>query len=335
MSFNILISGMGSIGQRHCKNVQELGERELAVCDPFNKNCPAGAQHFNDYEDALRMFKPNVVLVCSPTNLHIPQALRAVQMGCHVFIEKPLSYSMDGVKEMEEEAHKRHLTTMVACNMRFHSGPVCIKRLIDEKCIGDVLSVRISTGSYLPRWKRETSHTEAYSADTKQGGAALDCIHEIDLALWYAGPAEVIGTASRDAASIGLPGIDGLHEVILRHASGTLSSIHMNFIQQDKRRTQMIIGTTGTLYWEYRGFKDQKLEYYGSDGNLQETHLHNETFDPNRMYLDELTHFFTCVEQKKPTGSTIKEARNALEIALHLKRRSISSPDPIRAYGRR
>lgn len=344
MSHRILISGMGSIGQRHLKNLQVLGMKDLAVFDPIETELPlpagrslgegwsltlplGGRETFDDYEDALRTFKPNVVFICSPTNLHVPQALQAAQAGCHVFIEKPLSYSMDGITELEKEVNKRNLTTMVGCNMRFHPGPALIKRLIDDGRIGEVLSARLSTGSYLPRWKRERPYRETYSADPGQGGAALDCIHEIDLMLWYLGPAKLVGSASLNASNIGLSQTDGLHEFILEHRSGAVSSTHLNFIQQDKRRTQTIIGTMGTLYWEYRGHEDQKLERYGSDGNLQETYLQDEKFDTNTMYLDELKHFFECVECKKPTGCTITSAREALDIALRIKRRCVLSPD--------
>ena len=86
--------------------------------------------------DAVWALEPAVVIITAPTELHLPLALAAVRHGAHIFIEKPLSHSMDGLELLDAEARQKGLVTMVGCNMRFHPGPATVRRLLEEKALG-------------------------------------------------------------------------------------------------------------------------------------------------------------------------------------------------------
>ena len=121
--------------------------------------------------------------------------------------------------------------------MRFHPGPAAVRRLLKDGAIGDLISYRLHTGSYLPLWRPHQDYRQSYSASEETGGAILDCIHELDLALWYAGPAQLIAAKHLPARSIGLQ-TDGLAEILLQHDIGNrIGSIHLNFIERDYRRS--------------------------------------------------------------------------------------------------
>ena len=191
----VAVLGCGSIGRRHLGNLRTLGLTDLIACDPSPEVCRALREELHvpcvtSWEE-VRRAEPEVVLVASPTALHQEQAQAAAQAGCHLFIEKPLAASREGLDALLLEADRRRLVTMVACNMRFHPGPMAVKRLLDGDAIGQPLSARIQTGSYLPRWRPAHDYRQSYSASPEQGGAILDCIHEIDLALWFFGPARL------------------------------------------------------------------------------------------------------------------------------------------------
>ena len=129
---------------------------------------------------------------------------------------------------------------------------VRVRRLLGEGAIGRVIAARIHTGSYLPEWRPGTDYRRSYSASsTRGGGAILDCIHEIDLALWYFGPGVLSASATVPAHTLGLE-VEGLAEILIRHDSGVLSSVHLNFIQRDYQRECRIIGTAGTLSWTFQ-----------------------------------------------------------------------------------
>ena len=274
-----------------------------------------GVRVFQGEQEAFQSAKPDLVFVCSPTALHVSQALRAVEEGAHVFIEKPLSHTMESVRELLEKARTGKRVVMVGCNMRFHPGHAAIHRFLAEGAIGSPVAARISYGGYLPSWRPGQDYRKSYSASPEQGGAVLDCIHEIDLALWHFGPAEVSGSAVLPATAIGLE-TDGLAEILLRHASGVLSSVHVNFIQREFRRTCSVIGTDGSLTWDCtRG----SVERFGTDGNLAETIAQPAGWETDTMYRDELRHFLAAAEEGKiPTGS-LQEASAALAVALAVR----------------
>ena len=323
-SLSVLVSGVGSIGRRHVSNLRTLGVQQLAVSDPSAASLSAAEQEWSvdgiaDYGEAIRSVKPDVVFVCSPTSLHVPQALEAVKAGAHVFIEKPLSCSMEGVDELCRIADVQSLTTMVGSNMRFHPGPRKIKELIDGGAVGTVLSSRIRTASYLPRWRREIPYRESYSASKKEGGAVLDCIHEIDLALWYFGPATVLSSATVPAQSIGL-GVEGAAEMLLRHDSNVLSSLHVSFIQHNWVRSCEVVGTEGTIVWDLdRDFVRHRLDMYGNDGALQESFPVPGGWDRNRMYLEEIEHFLSAVSAGARSCAPVSAGKLALQIALQVR----------------
>lgn len=328
-SHTVLVSGAGSMGQRHVRNLHALGITELAFSDP---HLPEDAERlaakldiklYPDFQKALLSVNPDIVFLCAPTQLHVPQALDAVRTGAHLFIEKPLSYSLADVERLCSLVEEKGCITMVGCNMRYHPGAKQVKEWIDSGAIGEVISARVFAGSYLPRWRRKIGYKESYSADPDQGGAALDCVHEIDLALWYFGFASLRHSITLPAANINLS-VDGLLEMLLLHKSGVLSSIHLNFIQQDYRRGCQIIGSKGTIYWTIRvppGLEKCEedracVELYGANGERRECIFDDPEWDRNSMYLEEIEHFLTCIDKEMHTSCPLSHGKEALKIAL-------------------
>src|SRR5487761_1951170 len=312
----IAILGCGSIGRRHLRNLVTLGQTDLLAFDPQSEAreqvlAETGVRVCATTAEVWRE-APDAALITSPSNLHVPLALEAAQHGCDLFIEKPLSSTLDGLDELQSEVQSRELITMVGCNMRFHPGPAAVKALLDQAEIGAVLSARIQSGSYLPRWRPQSDYRQSYSASTEWGGAILDCIHEIDLALWYFGPASLLAAVRLPAQSLGLE-TDGLAEMLLRHEAGVLSSVHLNFVQRDSRRGCQIIGTTGTIYWD---FSERVVKIFGEDGALSEAISEPPGWDANQMYLDEVKHFLQAVKTRQPTMNPVAGGVAALKIAL-------------------
>src|SRR3989344_4844 len=327
----ILVSGAGSIGRRHLKNLHAEGVTDLACADPHIDPAQVailqdqmGAQCFPDFQEALSTFKPTVVFICSPTIMHVEQALEAAQAGCHLFIEKPLSHTLEDIEDLEKEVEKRNLTAMVACNMRFHPGPAAIKKLLSERRIGDVLSARIHAGSFLPSWQPNRDYKVRYSADPLQGGAILDCIHEIDLALWFFGAAKLAGAAPLPATSIGLS-VEGLAEIILHHDTGAVASIHLNFLQRNNRRSCEVVGTEGTIEWDVH---TSQVNVYGGDGVLVESIPLSMGWEDHPAYELEIEHFLQVVGNGTVPMCSLADGRAALEIALAAREASLQNVSP-------
>jgi predicted dehydrogenase len=316
-SIRVAVLGCGSIGRRHLTNLRALGQPDICAFDPDSTardiaGSRFGVPVFAALEDVWR-WGPSAVLVASPSVRHVDQALEAARQGCHLFVEKPLGHSLDGVAPLQEVVRELGLITMVGCNMRFHPGPRTVKSLVDAGAIGDVLSARLETGSFLPAWRPGTDYTRSYSADLVQGGAVLDCIHEIDLALWLSGPATLAAATVRRARSIDLE-VDGLAELLLTHAGGSISSVHLNFIQRDYHRTCHVIGSEGTLYWDF-----SLPLVVRRTGSGVDRHELPADWDVNSMYVDEMSHFLGSVKCHAPTICPLDQGASALSIALEAR----------------
>jgi predicted dehydrogenase len=106
----IAIIGMGSIGQRHYRNLKKLGYSNVQGWDSdLTKGSPV------DWG-----WKPDVALVCTPPDSHVDYGFLAVSMGVKgLFIEKPLADSMQSVSALIEHAKSHGVITMVGCNWRW------------------------------------------------------------------------------------------------------------------------------------------------------------------------------------------------------------------------
>jgi predicted dehydrogenase len=322
-SLRILVLGCGSIGQRHIKNLISLKAGEIIAYDISESQrqtvkANLGVEVVDTLDEAWEL-QPQVGLITSSTQTHVQLALQAAEHGCHLFIEKPLSHSLEGVDQLLSEIEARQLLTMVGCNMRFHPGPAMVKCLLDVGTIGQVIAARIQTGSYLPQWRPWQDYRQSYSASPEWGGAILDCIHEIDLALWYLGPAQLFAAAHLPAQTIELE-TDGLVEIILHHASGALSNVHLNFVQRDYRRTCQIIGSEGTIYWD---FSDRLVRVFGAEGELKATYPEPEGWQVNQMYLAELEHFLQAVQNGSQTVNPVSGGVAVLKLALAARQMKI------------
>jgi predicted dehydrogenase len=316
----VAIIGAGSIGYRHLQNLDRLGIEQLFVCDA-NRELLARrkSEHPNwkFYAELSEMAAeaPEAAVVASPSALHEEHTRQVLAWGCAVFVEKPLSPTLQGMERLAQQAKERDIVTLVACNMRFHPGPARVRELLNERVIGDLIFYRIHTGSYLPGWRPDQDYRQSYSASVETGGAILDCIHELDLALWYAGPAELSAAKHIPGRAIGLE-TDGLAEILLYHESGTLGSVHLNFIERDYRRSCLCVGTEGTLEWI---FDKPEVVKYGQSSKETVRHSLPVDWQINDMYVDEMRHFLDCVAEGRPTQNSIADSLPCLRLALQAR----------------
>src|SRR4051794_34990129 len=102
---SILIVGVGSIGERHLRCFKATGRVEVGLCElnPVLRKTVAEryqvANVFGELEPALEQ-KHDAVVVCTPAHLHVPLALTIAKAGAHLFIEKPLSTSLEDISAL-------------------------------------------------------------------------------------------------------------------------------------------------------------------------------------------------------------------------------------------
>jgi predicted dehydrogenase len=320
----VLVVGCGSIGRRHLRNLKSLGVPTLLAVDSREDRRQqaaneSGATAMPTLAEALDK-KPACVLVATPSASHMIIALEAARHGCHLFVEKPLSHTMDHVDELIDLAARQRLVTMVACNYRFDPGLNMLKNLIDEGAVGTVISVRSEFGFYLPQSHPYEDYRETYPAqEVLGGGVILDRTHELDYLRWIFG--DVADCACfYDKRSHLQINTEDVAEALLRFKSGVIASLHLDYIEREYRCMARIIGDQGTIEW---AFFPHRLRLYSSQTKEWKILLDEPKPDLNEMYMAELQHFLDAVKKQSPTCHPLVEGKRLLELLLRLKQREI------------
>jgi len=314
----ILVVGCGSIGRRHARVLQEIGVSNLAVCDPAQGPRQA-IQHdlsikegYADLEEALQ-HGFEAVFICSPPAFHVPQARLAIEAGCDVFMEKPLSDQMEGVNELIALADKKERLLMVGLCMRYHQGLLRVKQLVDEGAIGRLVSVRAMVGVYLPNLRPGVDYRQVYIAQPG-GGVTLDYLHEIDFVQWIVNAPVGQVFAFTDQLSEVEMQADDTAEILLKFNNNVLASIHLDVFQRAKRRQSEFMGTTGTIIIDLADWRECTIQIYRADRGQWET----ETVPMERddLFLAEDRAFLRCVATRENPPLDGRIGQTSLRIAL-------------------
>ncbi|MBW8000460.1 MAG: Gfo/Idh/MocA family oxidoreductase [Planctomycetes bacterium] len=318
---SFIFFGTGSIGQRHIRNLKSLGidSKNIYIYEPNNELAEKVSKEHGVVpvdDGSLWSNKYSVAFVTNPNSMHFDTALAAAKHGCHLFIEKPLATSLDGLDELLDIAKQKNLISIVGCNMRFHPGPAKVKQLLDEKVIGRILSGHVETGSFLPGWRPWQDYKESYSARKDLGGGCvLDCIHEIDLTCWYFGIPQDLKSYVSNTGFIGIE-CEDVADILMRYEDGFSCFVHIDYIQQTYERKCRIVGEKGTIWWDTNA---GEVKVYLAADNSFTKYCEPIDYDDGEAYVEELKHFLDCVDKKVQTQNSIFSAVEILKTALKAK----------------
>lgn len=313
-----VIVGYGSIGRRHAQNLFSLGVREIFFLR-HKKRGVLPAHHFVDIQSVLDR-KPDFAIIANPTSAHIPLALAFAKAGMNLFVEKPLSHTMRGVRELMAAARAKKLVTMVGYNFRFHPQLQYIKKILDGNGIGKVVSGRASAGQYLPDWHPEEDYARGYAARRALGGGViLTLIHEIDYLSWLLGEPQRVFCMDGKLSGLALDTED-VADILIKYRGGAHGAVHLDYVQRAPRRTLEIIGTEGTILWDYDA---GTLRLYRAKEKKWRTHTLPRAFTRNTMFLLEMKHFLDCVRHGRQTEIPFAEGARSLATALAAKKSSV------------
>ncbi len=179
---NIIVIGCGNMGTSHARayhkldgfNIVGLVDRNRDNLDRLTKemgNYPT----FVDFDEALAETKPDAVCVATYPGTHAEFAIKALESGAHVFVEKPIAETIEDANAVVEAAQKANKKVVVGYILRHHPG---WKQFIDvATTLGKPLVMRMnlnqqSTGK---EWKVHRSIMEAMSP-------IVDCgVHYVDV----------------------------------------------------------------------------------------------------------------------------------------------------------
>ena len=150
-----MIAGLGSIGRRHLRHLQALGQNDLLLYRTHKSTLSdddlAGIPVETDLQAALAR-QPDAVIVSNPTALHLDVAIPAAEAGCHILLEKPVSHSLDGLDQLQKTAQESGSRILVGFQFRYHPGLQQIAEILQSGQVGRPISFRAHWGEYLPAW---------------------------------------------------------------------------------------------------------------------------------------------------------------------------------------
>lgn len=279
----VVFFGLGSIGQRHAKILLSDYKHDLYAFRSCINSVPneLGIKELKSW-DEVKELKPDVAFITNPTSLHIETAIHCANLGCKLFIEKPIGKDTDKLDELIDLVKKNNLVTYVAYNLRFN--PV-IKKLKDYLNIHKPLYVRVVCTSFLPTWRPKVDHLKSYSANANMGGGAvLDLSHEIDYVDYLLGNIkEIKGSFSR-LSNVTVDAED--YADILISSEDVPLNIHIDFLSQLRQRYIQIDFTGLTVVGDLIGAEIKEYEKEGLKNNFQ------LPYERGQEYKEQIKYFF-------------------------------------------
>ncbi|MBI2205301.1 MAG: Gfo/Idh/MocA family oxidoreductase [Candidatus Rokubacteria bacterium] len=292
-----LVVGGGSIGKRHLRNLVASGRTAAVVETREDRRADIASKHpgtatFATLDAALEHGRFRTAFICVPTAYHLVPAMRLARERVHIVMEKPVSHTLDGIPDLLDIAAANGVVGMTGFCMRFFPPLQKAKALIDDGAIGRIVTARSLTAVYLPNWHPWEDYRTFYMAKRSLGGGVLlDECHAFDWMQWLCGPIRgvfsVLGTLSDLEVET-----DDVCEVIARFGDQTLGSIHLDMVDHSMRSEVELIGTESTIVVDLEG---QTVRRFDRATRTWEVHAFEPGYD--RMYVDELEHFFSCVER--------------------------------------
>ncbi len=187
------------------------GLRVSAVCDLNRKFArraatAAGAACYHDAKEMMGAENLDAVAIIATAHAHYPLARLAAEHGLHVLIEKPLTiHDREGGK-LVKLFERKGLLLAVTFTYRYVDTTRKMKRMIDDKVIGDLCEIRhIAWGGFPAKYKAGTDqrkkYDELYNDDIR--GILFDCgVHTMDLFRWFSGQ-EIVRFAGMGARHMG------------------------------------------------------------------------------------------------------------------------------------
>ncbi len=306
-----MIVGLGSIGQKHLKNIISLGYKNLTLVD--SDQAKLSSRQFLDYgkytnfNQALSKEKVDVVIICTRPSSHIEIANKSLQNNCDVFIEKPLSNETAKIKSLIDVARKNKRIVMVACNWRFSLTFRKLVSLIADKKHGEPVYAVVRAGYCLPEARTGVDYKSTYAASKIDGGVLLDTgAHVFDYLIDLFGPIKNVKHVKGSIKTIAIPS-EEVSMSIVEFKSGICASAVFDYISQKPVHTIGIVCQNADIEAD---MMMNKIVINKNNGIKQ---LFVVKTDGNQMFVDEMKHFFECVEKRTQPYQTLEKAWGTLK----------------------
>ncbi|MFH5823838.1 Gfo/Idh/MocA family protein [Georgenia sp. AZ-5] len=216
----VVVAGVGRFGTLHVRAWTEAGARVVGVvdADPGRAREVAAAyavpEHGEDLRRMVASARPDVVVVASDEASHSDLTDIALEAGCHVFVEKPFALAVERAVRTRDLAARAGRSVVVGHISRFAAPYRYMRQALEAGRLGELWAMRL---------RRDFSRAWFLGFGDRVHPVWESCIHDIDLAVYFAGTraARVVAMQSRAAG----PAAPSVVSALVEFASGVTATI--------------------------------------------------------------------------------------------------------------
>lgn len=171
----VLVAGTGFAGQGHADAFRAAGVEVVGIVGRTPEVVRAVAARKNiphagtDWRAALQALRPDIVSIATPGGAHHQAIRQALELGCHVFVDKPMTHSAPTAIELRDLAARRGVKTAYGASFRYTPSVLHARRLVAQGAIGAPTEVEC-----LSHFNLERAIPFGWSHRREEGGGRLN-----------------------------------------------------------------------------------------------------------------------------------------------------------------
>lgn len=322
---NVGIVGCGLIGQKRAKAL--AGAQLVAVADSVPEKARSLASSMSGvtvctyWQELIEHPALDIVVVATTNDMLAPIALRAVQAGKHVLVEKPAARNTRELQPLIEAATATKVQVRVGFNHRYHPALLKSREIINSGVAGDLMFIRGRYGhggrlGYEREWRADPV--------LAGGGELLDQgVHLIDLARWFLGDFSTIDgfahTYFWDMA------VEDNGFMLLRTARQQTAQLHASCTEWKNLFSFEIYGRTAKLHIEGLGgsYGVERLTHYQMLPEMGPPDTTTYEYPrADRSWELEFAEFLEDITCQRQPAASLHDAYAALEVVETIYARS-------------
>lgn len=193
----VAVLGLGNRGKNYGGHLNKIpGVKIVSICDKYQAKIDKvknswGVADDKCFTDENKFFAQgkiaDVMVIATQDRDHYGHAIKALNLGYNLLLEKPVSPSIEECLEIEKLAREKGLNVLVCHVLRYANYYKKIKEIIDSGVLGEIKLIKhdehISWWHYCHsyvrgNWRREEETTPMFLAK---------CCHDMDLLYWFSG----------------------------------------------------------------------------------------------------------------------------------------------------
>ena len=308
--------GQSSVLQANLPQIPSIDY--VAACDLDSEKAERNVRRFGarkaytDFRDMIEAERPAAVSICGAPTMHHELGLTCLDMGCHIFVEKPPALTACQTKELVDAAARTGKMGMVATHWRHAPAHRMARQLAEEPDFGRVLNFRCKYAAPGPK-------SGIWGVESAAHGFLLgQVIHPVDCMRFLVGQ-EVTEVA---AAIAELPDGTTSYAVTFRFAGGAVGTMNLFGGVHTLMMETAIIGASGRCV---EVVEAEKLTYYRDQPALGEGGYRDTPSMGWRQgnfyrgygrpgYVEELEHFAAALLAGEQPRSSLSDGHEDMRI---------------------